>query len=215
MIFFNPAISLICAFLYSFILSFSIFQWYFLIPLLFLIFSNRRSIFIILRKLLFLNMFIFTIFIFVYFESNFNEAFNIYLRANLIIFFNLLLFNNSKGLDIIRGFSILNFPKKFIATFYFSWKMIVSLKNDFLDIKNTLRTRNFTNKTEIFTYETYGNVFGLLFIKSIQKSQRLKESFELRGFDGDIYLNNSLITTKYDYILLLTVFFTLLTKVII
>lgn len=210
---FNPAISLICAFIFTLSASFSNFNIYFLLPIIFLVAVNFSNSLEVLKKLLFLNLFIFTIFIFVWFQADFYEAINIYLRTNIIIFFNLLLFFDSKGLDIIRGFFLLKFPKRFISAFYFTWKMIIELQNEFKNIKISLVSRNFSNKTSLFTYQTYGNILGLLFIKSMQKAQNLKDSFDLRGFNGEIYLNSDFSLSKYDYILLFITIFTLILKV--
>ncbi|MCG3676426.1 energy-coupling factor transporter transmembrane component T family protein [Aliarcobacter butzleri] len=210
---FNPAISLICAFIFTLGASFSNFNIYFLLPIIFLVAVNFSNSLEVLKKLLFLNLFIFTIFIFVWFQADFYEAINIYLRTNIIIFFNLLLFFDSKGLDIIRGFFLLKFPKRFISAFYFTWKMIIELQNEFRNIKISLVSRNFSNKTSLFTYQTYGNILGLLFIKSMQKAQNLKDSFDLRGFNGEIYLNSDFSLSKYDYVLLFITIFTLILKV--
>lgn len=210
---FNPAISLICAFIFTLGVSFSDFNIYFLLPIIFLVAVNFSNSLEVLKKLLFLNLFIFTIFIFVWFQADFYEAINIYLRTNIIIFFNLLLFFDSKGLDIIRGFFLLKFPKRFISAFYFTWKMIIELQNEFKNIKISLVSRNFSNKTSLFTYQTYGNILGLLFIKSMQKAQNLKDSFDLRGFNGEIYLNSDFSLSKYDYILLFITIFTFILKV--
>ncbi|MCG3677899.1 energy-coupling factor transporter transmembrane protein EcfT [Aliarcobacter butzleri] len=210
---FNPAISLICAFIFTLVVSFSDFNIYFLLPIIFLVAVNFSNSLEVLKKLLFLNLFIFTIFIFVWFQADFYEAINIYLRTNIIIFFNLLLFFDSKGLDIIRGFFLLKFPKRFISAFYFTWKMIIELQNEFKNIKISLVSRNFSNKTSLFTYQTYGNILGLLFIKSMQKAQNLKDSFDLRGFNGEIYLNSDFSLSKYDYVLLFITIFTLILKV--
>ncbi len=210
---FNPAISLICAFIFTLSASFSNFNIYFLLPIIFLVAVNFSNSLEVLKKLLFLNLFIFTIFIFVWFQADFYEAINIYLRTNIIIFFNLLLFFDSKGLDIIRGFFLLKFPKRFISAFYFTWKMIIELQNEFKNIKISLVSRNFSNKTSLFTYQTYGNILGLLFIKSMQKAQNLKDSFDLRGFNGEIYLNSDFSLSKFDYVLLFITIFTLILKV--
>lgn len=212
---FNPAVSLLCALIFSLSLSFSNFFISFLLPIIFLIIVNFQNIFKILKKLLFLNLFIFSIFIFVWIQADFQEAINIYLRTNAIIFFNLMLFFNSKGLDIIRGFSLLKFPSRFISAFYFTWKMIIELQNEFKNIKTTLVTRSFHDKTNLFIYQTYGNILGLLFIKSIQKSESLKNSFELRGFDGKIYLNNNSSFSKYDFYLIFTVLIAVILRIFI
>ncbi|MBL3521004.1 hypothetical protein H0A43_10985 [Arcobacter lanthieri] len=212
---FNPAISLILAFLYSLLLSFSNVEIYFLIPIIFLFFINFNNLFKILKKLFFLNIFIVVLSLFLYIETNFYEAINLFIRVNLIILFNLLLFFNSKGFDIVRGFYILKFPNKFVSTLYFTIKMIFELSLDIQNIKNSLITRNFKAKTNMFTYKTFGNIFGLLFVKSISRAMNLKSTFELRHFKGDIFLSDDFIVCKYDIILIFFISITLILKVFI
>ncbi|WP_418180463.1 CbiQ family ECF transporter T component [Aliarcobacter lanthieri] len=211
----NPAISLIVAFLYSLLLSFSNVEIYFLIPIIFLFFINFNNLFKILKKLFFLNIFIVVLSLFLYIETNFYEAINLFIRVNLIILFNLLLFFNSKGFDIVRGFYILKFPNKFVSTLYFTIKMIFELSLDIQNIKNSLITRNFKAKTNMFTYKTFGNIFGLLFVKSISRAMNLKSTFELRHFKGDIFLSDDFIVCKYDIILIFFISITLILKVIV
>ncbi|MFV7790659.1 CbiQ family ECF transporter T component [Aliarcobacter lanthieri] len=212
---FNPAISLILAFLYSLLLSFSNVEIYFLIPIIFLFFINFNNLFKILKKLFFLNIFIVILSLFLYIETNFYEAINLFIRVNLIILFNLLLFFNSKGFDIVRGFYILKFPNKFVSTLYFTIKMIFELSLDIQNIKNSLITRNFKAKTNMFTYKTFGNIFGLLFVKSISRAMNLKSTFELRHFKGDIFLSDDFIVCKHDIILIFFISITLILKVIV
>ena len=47
----------------------------------------------------------------------------------------------------------------------------------------------------------------------MQKAQNLKDSFDLRGFNGEIYLNSDFSLSKYDYVLLFITIFTLILKV--
>ncbi|WP_034255389.1 energy-coupling factor transporter transmembrane component T [Aliarcobacter lanthieri] len=211
----NPAISLILAFLYSLLLSFSNVEIYFLIPIVFLFIINFNNLFKILKKLFFLNIFIFVLSLFLYIESNFYEAINLFVRVNLIILFNLLLFSNSNGFDIVRGFYILKFPNKFVSTLYFTIKMIFELSLDIQNIRNSLITRNFKAKTNMFTYKTFGNIFGLLFVKSISRAMNLKSTFELRYFQGDIFLSDDFIVCKYDIILIFFISITLILKAFI
>ena len=173
----NPAIALIISFVYSLIISFSLFKFYFLIPLVFVLYLNRKNLVKILKKLLFLNLFIFVLFLVLLIESTFEDALNVYIRANSIMLFNLALFFNSYGYDIVRGLKVLKFPNSFVSSTYFALKMIDYLSNSFKDIKDTLKARGFKANTSLFTYEVFGNVFGMLFVKVIMKSQKLKETF--------------------------------------
>ncbi|PRM95280.1 cobalt ABC transporter permease, partial [Aliarcobacter cryaerophilus] len=115
----NPAIGLISAIVFSLLLSFSNLEVIFIIPVVFLIFLNLKYILIILKKLLLLNFFIVFLVLFFYFETDFNQAINLFFKINLIILFNLLLFSSSHGFDIVKGFMILRFPQKFISALYF------------------------------------------------------------------------------------------------
>lgn len=209
----NPTVSLFSAFVYSIIVSFSIFEIIYLLPVILLSIFNRRDIFFIIKKLFFLNLFIFTIFVFLLIQSDIYEALNIYIRTNIIIFFNLLLFHNSKGIDIVRGFYLMKFPAKFISTIYFTIKIIGNLIDDFKNIKATLKARNFKANSSLFTYQTFGNILAKLFINSIRKSENLNNSFKLRGFRGEIYLNDDFYLGKYDYLLVLSLSIIFLEKV--
>ena len=123
----NPAISLLSAIVFSLLLSFSNLEIIFFIPVIFLIFLNLKYILKILKKLLLLNFFIVFLVLFFYFETDFNQAINLFFKINLIILFNLLLFSSSNGFDIVKGFMMLRFPQKFISALYFTVKLIFEL----------------------------------------------------------------------------------------
>lgn len=212
---FNPALSLILAFTYSLLVSFSIFKIYFLIPILLLLFYIKKYFFNILKKLIFLNLFIFVLFLVLLIESSLQEALNVYLRTNMIILFNLSIFYSSKGYDIVRALSLLRFPDTFSSSTYFTLKMIESLTKDFKNIKTTLKARAFKANTSMFTYYTFGNVLGMLLVKSIRKANSLKDSFQARGFNGKIYLNDEFILKKQDYFMALSVLSVVLLKVVL
>ncbi|QEZ89119.1 energy-coupling factor transporter transmembrane component T family protein [Aliarcobacter cibarius] len=211
----NPAIALSSAFIFSLLLSFSNLEVFYIVPIIFLIFLNLDNIFIILKKLIFLNFFILFLSVFFYFETNFMEALNLFLKVNMIILFNLLLFFSSNGFDIVKGFMILRFPKKFVSSLYFSVKLIFELNLELKNIRTSLKARNFKAKTDIFTYKTYGNIFGILFLKTITKSEQLKENFLLRGFKNEIFLSYSNEIKKFDFILIFILNFIFLLKVVL
>lgn len=128
---FNSSIILICAFLYSIFISFNKIETLFLLPILFAIVCEYKDFFKILKKLLFLNLFIVMIFIILLLQDDVQNALNIYIRTNMIILFNLLLFSKSSGYDIVRALNELRFPTKFVSSVYFSLKMIQVLTDEF------------------------------------------------------------------------------------
>ncbi len=202
---FNSSIILICAFLYSIFISFNQVELIYFVPIVFMAFCEYKSLISIIKKLILLNLFILMIFIVLLIQSSFEEAINIYIRTNMIVLFNLLLFSQSSGYDIVRALNELRFPKKVVSSVYFTLKMIQTLNDEFKKIKMTLRARGFRANSSMFTYETYGNLFGHIFVKSIIKANALQDSFKLRGFGGRIYLINNSKLSYYDVILLFLV----------
>lgn len=215
MIPYNPAISLALAFGFSLLVSFSTFEIYFLLPVMIVLKNQIKNIKSIFKKLIFLNVFILALFIVLLYEVGFDEAFNIYIRTNVIILFNLSLFHYSKGYDVVRGLYILKFPDAFISSTYFTIKMIETLTSDFKNIKTVLRSRGFRAKTNMFTYYTFGNVLGMLLVKSIRKAQTLKDSFISRGFRGKIYLNEEFNISRNDYYLIFSIVLLFIIKAIV
>lgn len=212
--FINPAVALACAFIYSLIVSFSIFEVYFLLPILFVLYLQKEVLKDIFKKLLFLNLFIFVLFLVLFFSTTLQEALNVYIRANAIILFNIALFFYSKGYDIVRALNILKFPNVVVSSMYFTLKMIEFLNNDFKALRNTLKARGFKARSSLFTYETFGNIVGLLLVKSIRKASSMQDTFEARGFNGKIYLNDDFNINKLDYILIILVLFIIVVKVV-
>lgn len=212
---FNSSILLVSAFLYSIFLSFNQVEIIFVLPILYVIYCEHDKLISILKKLLFLNLFIVMIFIVLLIEDSFEEAINIYVRTNMIILFNLLLFSRSSGYDIVRALNELKFPKKFVSSVYFTLKMIQTLNDEFKRIKQTLRARGFKASSSMFAYETYGNLFGHIFVKSIKKANAMQDSFKLRGFHGKIYLINNSKLSYYDIILLFLICMLFVKKVVV
>lgn len=212
---FNSSVLLVSAFLYSIFISFNKIELLYFLPILFVIYCEYRNILTILKKLLFLNLFILMIFIILLLQGSIEEAINIYIRTNMIILFNLLLFSNSSGYDIVRALNELRIPKRVVSSVYFTLKMIETLTDEFKKMKSTLRARGFKASSSIFTYETYGNLFGHIFVKSIKKAMALQDSFKLRGFHGRIYLINRTKFSYYDVILIFLVCMLIVKKVVV
>jgi cobalt/nickel transport system permease protein len=181
---------LINVFLYSIIVAFSSLQFIFLIPLFIVLYLEKEKFFQIIKKLFFLNFFIVVLVIFVYFQNK-NSAIELFFRTNLILLFNLAIFYKSKGYDIVRALDALRFPSKIVSVFYFTLSLIEYLMMDFKKTKDSLKSRGFNGNISIFSYQIYGNIFAMIFIKALKKSEDMKYSMNARGFEDRIYFLNS------------------------
>lgn len=186
----KEAISLITAFLYSILVAFFQLNYFFLFPIFIVLIKEKDYIFNIFKKLFFLNFFIIILVLFVLFQNK-TEAIELFIRTNLILLFSISLFYKSKGYDIVRALDSLKFPSKLVSVFYFTISLIDYLLIDLKKTKDSLKVRGFKANTSMFTYQTYGNIFAMIFIKALKKSEDMKYSMNARGFVDKIYFLNS------------------------
>lgn len=181
----NIGILLLC--LYSLVLGLSnSLHVSMLLPLVFELFRHKNSIFTILKKLIMLNLFITILALSVYF-SNPKLALLIFLRSNMVVAFGLLLFHKQNYFDIAYGLKLLKIPSKMVLLFYFCGKFIYLLSNEIKIFKKNLLLRGFHPKVTLFTYKTYANFIGLLFIQAFHRANTLNNILITRGFHGEIY----------------------------
>lgn len=186
----KESLILINSFVYSFLVAFCSLDLVFLLPMFLVIYFERKHLVKILKKVLLLNFFIIVLVLFVLFQDP-DEAIRLFIRTNLILIFNICMFHKSKGYDLIRGLDAFRFPSKLISVLYSSLSLINYLINDFKEIKNTLKLRGFKSNTSFFSYEIYGNIVGMIFIKALIKSKEMQDSMKTRRFENKIFFLNS------------------------
>lgn len=205
----KESITLISAFLYSMVVAFSTLDIVFIVPVLIILFVEKQNLKGIFKKLFFLNFFIIVLVLFVLVQDK-QQAIELLIRTNLILLFNISMFFKSKGYDIVRGLDSLKLPSKVVSVFYFTLSLIDYLLMDFKKTKNSLKSRGFSANTSLFTYQTYGNIFAMIFIKALKKSEDMKYSMKARGFEDRIYFLNSHKTDLSQRVLFFSIFLIIL-----
>jgi cobalt/nickel transport system permease protein len=209
----NEAIKLIVSLLFSFFVAFTSLEYFYILPVLLVLIYERKDVIKILKKLFLLNFFIIVLVIFVLFQNS-QMAIELFLRTNLILLFNITIFYKSKGFDIVRGFNTLKISPKFISIFYFTICLIEYLLKEFKNIKNSLKARGFKAQTSMFVYQTFGNIFAMMFIKAIKKSQDMRLSMIARGFNSQIFLLENNKISQKDMLVLFFILSIFLIKVL-
>lgn len=188
--------------IYSLVLALSLsLHGAFVLPILIELYRNRYDFFIIIKKIVSLNIFLLFICISVYL-TNPHFAFIIFLRSNMIMIFGLLIFYNKTYFDIALGLQTLKVPDKLVSILYFSSKFILLIKNEISTFKKNLILRGFRSKTSILTYKIYANFIGLLFVNSFYKAEKLSNILITRGYHGKIYtISHTKKISNYDIFL--------------
>ena len=210
----NEAIKLIVSVLFSFFVAFTSLEYFYILPVLLVLIYEKKDLIKLFKKLFLLNFFILTLVLFVAFQDH-KMAIELFLRTNLILLFNITIFYKSKGYDIVRGFNTFKVSPKFISIFYFTICLIEYLLKEFKNIKTSLKTRGFKAQTSMFVYQTFGNIFAMMFIKAIKKSEDMRLSMIARGFNSQIFLLETNKISIKDILVLVFVGMIILIKVYI
>lgn len=197
---FSPAVSILCAVIYSFYTasreSLSIFDGLFLF---FVMVNNIDVIGLMLKRLLKLNIFIiFIVFFILAAHADTSSALHVFLRANLIIGVNIALFIKFMPEDFYYGFHSLRLPDRFTVLLFLCIKYIDILGREYRKMREALKVRGFKAGTNLFTYRTLAYTAGMLFVRSMDRAVKLSESMTLRGFKGRLYPFNAVSWRPVD-----------------
>lgn len=209
----NHSLKIISSLVYSLFIIYTPFTIINLLPILYIVILSYKDILYIIKKIFVLNFFVVFLVAFVYLQNQ-NEAITLFYKINAILLFNITLFNKIDGIDLVRALKSLKVPHKLTTIFYFSIVLIKYLQNEIKEVKNTLKLRGFIPKTNLFTYKTYGYVFGLLFIKVLRKADEINLSMETRNCKTEIYLFEATILNKRDFVLIGVILFVILMRII-
>jgi cobalt/nickel transport system permease protein len=166
-----------------------IFASAFLLPIA-LAFFLRRDLFIALKRLIKLNIFILVVVASLLISGEFDLAALIFARSNLLLFVSLMLFARADGATIALGFSRLRAPKKFVSTLFFTAKIAELLRSEFDRFRRALFLRGYALKANMISYRLVASFVGLLLIKCFDRAEALRKTMALRGFKGEILTLN-------------------------
>ena len=174
-----------------------------LLPLLFLGWLHKKSLWTLFKRLFFLNALIAIVVFSMVWQKNYDLALLVLLRSNFILLFVLMVFQGKDEFAIAIAMQKLHLPHQLTSIFFFTAKSIFLIKREFSLFKNTLHVRGFTPKTNLLTYKTMAGFVGILVIKALERSLWLQKAMKLRGFCGEVYtLAEHKSFNTYDLVLI-------------
>ena len=111
-------------------------------------------------------------------------ALQVTLKCNAIL---LAFLAFTAGLDLPRiGACLerLRVPPKLVFLFLFTCRYIYVIGEEWHKLQTAAKLRGFVPRTSLHTYATIGNMLGLVFVNSIDRSRRIYEAMLTRGFTG-------------------------------
>ena len=106
------------------------------------------------------------------------------LKANAIALYTISLPGTSTIMSLSHAMLHLRVPGKLVTMFYFFYRYVGVITDEYLKMLRMLHARGFHAKTSIHTIKVYAFFIGMLFIKSHERSEKVYNSLLMRGFSG-------------------------------
>lgn len=111
-------------------------------------------------------------------------AFLVTLKSNAIVMLFLALVATMDSPTIGYALDRLRFPSKLVFLFLFTYRYLHVIAEEWRTLHVAARLRGFVPRTDRHSYRTLGNMLGMVFVRSFDRSARVYEAMVLRGFSG-------------------------------
>ena len=213
----DPRLKLIVAIIFSFTIALSnnLLMLIQVLTLAMIILITARLEFkTIIKRILVVNTFILFIWLFIPFTFPGEELFKlgpltgskegiiyalkITIRSNSILLLIIGLLSTSSMTALIHAMNNLYLPDKLIYLFFFIYRYLFVLKEEYDRLYTAMIIRAFRPKTNLHTYKSYGYLIGMFLLKSYQRAENVYDALLCRGFKGKFYNIDDFNLDKYD-----------------
>ncbi len=133
-------------------------------------------------------------------HEGFLYVLSITLKANAIVLATIAILGTSEVFSLAHALVHLKVPAKLVYLFFFFYRYISVLHEEYTRLKNAMAIRCFQAGTNIHTYRTYAYLVGMLIVRSYDRSQRIYKAMLCRGFNGNFNIISHFRLKKADVI---------------
>ncbi|SUS04907.1 Cobalt/nickel transport system permease protein [uncultured Defluviicoccus sp.] len=126
------------------------------------------------------------------------QAVAIVLTANTIVLAVLALVGTLEPVALGRALAALKVPDKVVHLLLFTVRYIAVLKDEYGRMVLAMRARGFRPRGNRHTWNSFGWLFGMLLVRSFERSERIHAAMKCRGFSGRFYLVEAEIASPAD-----------------
>ena len=115
-------------------------------------------------------------------------ALSVWLKCNAIAALNLAFLATSTIFSLAHAMAHMRVPSKLVQLFFFSWRYLHVLEQEFLRIRTAAMLRGFRPGTSLHTYRHLSWMIGALLIKGYERGERVYNAMLCRGFNGTFWV---------------------------
>jgi cobalt/nickel transport system permease protein len=110
------------------------------------------------------------------------------LKANAIVLALTALLGTVELFELGHAFQHLRVPDKLIHLFMFTLRYLDVLHHEYESLLRAMKARAFRPRMSRRTYASYANLFAMLLVRSLERSERIMAAMKCRGFRGRFYV---------------------------
>ncbi len=131
------------------------------------------------------------------------RALEILLKANAVVIILLALIGTLEPVVLGHAMARLGVPEKLVHLFLFTARYIGVFMNEYQRLRLAMRARGFTPTSNRHTWRSFGDLIGMLLVRSLERSQRILTAMKCRGFNNRLFLVDTSHWQSRDSLLLL------------
>lgn len=139
-------------------------------------------------------------------RDGFLYSFAITLKANAIVLATIAILGTSEVFSLAHALVHLKVPNKLVYLFFFFYRYISVLHDEYTKLKRAIHVRAFKPGTNVHTYKTYAYLVGMLIVRSYDHSQRIYQAMLCRGFTGRFPIIAHFHMHTSDYLFIVSMF---------
>ncbi len=107
-------------------------------------------------------------------------------KSNLILILMLFLISTTRVFSLFHALHHLKLPDKLVALFFFTYRYVHTVQEEYHLMLKSARARGFESKTSLKTYRTLAYILANLLVKSYKRADRVYKAMLCRGFNGTL-----------------------------
>ncbi len=110
------------------------------------------------------------------------------LKSNAIILAVMALLATNTVFTLIHALRHLYLPDKLVHLFFFTFRYLQVIHEEYLRLRAAMRIRCFRPRTNLHTYRSLAYLLGMLLVRSFDRSERVLRAMRCRGYDGRLWV---------------------------
>ena len=106
------------------------------------------------------------------------------LKSNAIVLMTLALLGSTELVDVGHALEALGAPAKLVQLLLMTVRYIDVLGREYRRLRLAMTVRGFRMRCNVHTWRTMGYLFGMLFVRSFERADRIGAAMRCRGFNS-------------------------------